>query len=137
MLIFNGPDEDWDLSLSPRDNENYESISCFTSEGKKTDYNKSLKYQLFANTVLTSVIGFVEHINEYNEAAIQDVEQISGYGLAYTGVGFVGFYKLQVKFGKPMEFVTKIELSSISSVLCRFYIRFFWGNILYCNNIIK
>ena len=51
------------------------------------------------------------HLNEYSEAAIEEVNELTGYGIAYTGMGHIGFYKLLMKFGEQMKFVTKIELN--------------------------
>ena len=82
-------------------------------KGKKLSHNHdSLLYQLFANIVLTCVSSFAKHIksNQYSEDFIVKVNKLSGYGIAYTGYGHFGFYKLTIRFGQPMEFVTKVPL---------------------------
>lgn len=35
--------------------------------------------------------------------------KLSGYSIAYTGMGYVGFYKFTMEFNKPTIFVTTIE----------------------------
>ena len=50
--------------------------------------NKQLKYQLYANTILACVETFVEHLPEYDKP-IKEIQQISGYGIAITGLGNV------------------------------------------------
>lgn len=108
MVICNEQDEyeDQDLSLSPRD------VSSFIIEGKQGDIDnkEKLKNHLFANIVLATVQTFVKHLDNHNEESIQEIQGISGYGIAITGSGKFGFYKLLMQFGKPMKFVTKIDL---------------------------
>jgi len=60
--------------------------------------------------VLSCVTNFIQKIDEYDEVFIQDVKCLSGYGIAYAGDGYVGFYKLEIDFSQPMCFVTKIAL---------------------------
>lgn len=70
----------------------------------------SLLYQLFANMILTGITSFVEKCGKVNDAFIRDVKVLSAYGIAYMGIGQVGFYKLQMKFGYPAKFVVKFPL---------------------------
>lgn len=110
LTIVNQADKvEPDPLLSPNDDK--ESISSLTIEGKKIGCdNKSLMYQLHANTILMCVSSFLNNCNEYEEAFIRDMEKLSAYGIGYTGLGQVGFYKLEIKFGHPMKFITKLEL---------------------------
>ena len=100
LVITNAQEED-DPSLSPREDGEY--ISSCTIEGKEADCksSESLLYQLFANMVLNCVTNFKNKCcnGEYDEVSIRNVKQLSGYGIVYTGMGHIGFYKLQIKFG--------------------------------------
>ena len=80
-------------------------------EGKKDScsYDK-LKYQLFANMVVASVAKFIDKLEEYDEMSIVTIDRITGYGIAYTGFGDVGFFKLEMKFGEQTKVITKCEL---------------------------
>jgi len=81
-------------------------------EGKRGDFDyEKLKYRLFANIMRTSITKFVNEIQDYDEAAIQKVTQITGYGIPFIGFGNIGFYKLQIEFGKQTKFITKIQLN--------------------------
>lgn len=133
LVITKGLDE-VDPSLSPI--EDGTCLSGVTIEGKKCDVDLNhLKYQLFANITLASITTFVKRIqqNDYNEATFQDIEQISGYGVAYTGAGHFGFYKMHIRFGEPVKFVTKIELkerSKVSAASCvDFSLDYFFGKL--------
>lgn len=108
MLLFTGQNEQ-DPSISPRTDD---VITGVTIEGKKGDCDSDdLTYQLFANTILTSISSFTQQINEYSEEFLENMEKLSGYSVAYTGSGYFGFYKLKIRFGCPMEFVEKVSLN--------------------------
>ena len=101
-----------DLSLSPK-NE-LEHISTMVIEGKKMDCNsEAIRNQLFANIILLCVTSFIDNLEKRKccESFIRKMDQLSAYGIAYTGRGHIGFYKLQMKFFRPMEFVTKVKLA--------------------------
>ena len=111
LLIYSQPEEKPDpFSISP--NKDKESIQALAVEGKKMDcVNKSIENQLFGNTILACVYNFVDNITEYDEEFIQNVAQLSAYGIAYTGSGKVGFFKLEIKFSYPMKMITKVKLT--------------------------
>ena len=93
--------------------KNDEDVIGLAIEGKRESHNHySLQYQLFTNIILTCVSTVIKHIknNQYSEDFIVEVNKLSGYGIAFTGYGHFGFYKLSIHFGQPMEFVTKIPL---------------------------
>ena len=100
----------------PSPKESTHHMSGFMVEGKKTEAtSRDLKYQLFADMVLNCVDNFVTNcINKYDEAFIQNVECVVGYGAPYTGSGHIGFYKLELKFGHTTKFVTKLKLEKYS-----------------------
>ena len=37
-------------------------------------------------------------------------DRITGYGIAYTGFGDMGFFKLEIKFDEQTKVITKCEL---------------------------
>lgn len=82
------------------------SIEC-----KKDAYpNNKLKYQLFANMMISAVTKFVQNLPFFTAKALKDLTTIEGYGIAYTGFGDVGSFKLIMKFGEPTRFTTKLKL---------------------------
>ena len=90
MIITNHQE---DPSVSPRNDSDHMSG---TVEGKKSDVEiTKLKYQLFANTIVNCVTSFTTRCKEkYDEDFIRRVNQLIGYGVAYSGAGHAGFYKL-------------------------------------------
>jgi len=93
-----------------------EHMSGLTVVKKSDAIIDSLKYQLFANTVLNSVGNFIYRCKneKYDEAFFQKVDKILGYGVAYTGMGQYGLYKLELQFGHAIKFVTKHKLRHYS-----------------------
>lgn len=129
-MIIISEEEARDLQLSPPGG----ATSSYIIEGKKGECDTDkLKYQLFANTVLTTVDNFVSQMDAYDEAYIQGVEKVSGYGVALTGMGFVGFYKVLMKFGEPMKFITKVRLNQrpqlSAACLVDFSLDYFFGKL--------
>lgn len=101
----------------PSPKESTHHMSGFTVEGKKTEVasRDHLKYQLFANMFLKCVDNFITNcINKYDEAFIRNVDCVVGYGAAYTGSGYIGFYKVELKFGHTTKFVVKLKLEEYS-----------------------
>lgn len=88
LLIYNQSAEK-EASLSP----NNEAILTYTIEGEKAD---DLRCQLFANTILVCVTNFVDNLYQCNKKIILELEQISAYAVGCTGLGQVGFYKLEI-----------------------------------------
>lgn len=89
-----------------------ESVSSLVIEGKKSDCNpSSLTNQLIANTILCCVAQFVTECKDkvHDETFLKNMMKLSGYSVSYTGVGHVGFYKLNIEFNKPISFVAKIQ----------------------------
>ena len=133
LVIYSGPDLSKDVTLSPT--EDTETISCLTIEGKKSDFtDESLLNQLIANTILTCITTFLKNCNQkYNASFIKDVTQISGYGVSYTGIESVGFYKLEIKFDKPIQFQAKFPLAEHqkphSPAIVDYALDFFMGKI--------
>jgi len=133
LVIYSGPEMSKDITQSPI--HNGETISDLTIEGIKTDesFNKLLG-QLYANTILTCVTTFLNKCEKkYDAAFIKDVKQISGYGIAYTGMGCVGFYKLQIGFDGIMEFQTKFPLAQYpqpqSAAIVDYALDYFMGKV--------
>ena len=88
------------------------SSMTMTVEGKRGEADcEKMKCQLLANMMLASITTFINEMPNYDEAAIQNLKQITGYGIPYTGFGDVGFYILQIEFGKNTKVVTKIQLN--------------------------
>ena len=122
-----------DLSLSPE--HDTESISSLIIEGEKSDRKPSLYNQLLANTILGVVTQFVTECQdkEYSDSFLRNLTELSGYSVAYTGMGHVGFYKLKMEFNKPMEFVAKIQPGMRSRPLSAAYVDYaldyFFGKI--------
>ena len=113
-MVINQLNEEAMLKLSPRDDETC--ISGFVIEGFELHH---LQHQLFADTVLTSIISFVKE-GKYSEATTLDVKRISGYGIAYTGSG-LRFYKVEIKFDNPMKFQLQHHpLAYAAAVYCDF-----------------
>ena len=46
---------------------------------------------------------------EWDANFLKKFTQLSGYSIAYTGMGYVGFYKLTMEFEKETIFVTKVD----------------------------
>ena len=49
-------------------------------------------------------------MESYDENYIRNVTQLKGYGVAYSGAGHAGLYKLEMTLNGGMTFVTKIGL---------------------------
>ena len=58
-----------------------------------------------------SVTEFIKEIEQFNEEDIRNVNQVTGYGIAYTRSGDVGFYKLEMKFGETTKIYTKVPIA--------------------------
>ena len=52
----------------------------------------------------SKIVTIAQHY--YSDEFILDVNKFSGYGIAYTGYGHVGFYNLSIQFDQPMKFTT-------------------------------
>ena len=48
---------------------------------------------------------------QFDEKGIVEVDTIIGYGMAYTGIGCIGFYKLKITFDDQTKIISKLELS--------------------------
>ena len=60
--------------------------------------------------IMASVAKFLDTLQKYDETNIIVVDRIAGYGMAYTGFGDVGFFKLEMKFGEQTKIITKCQL---------------------------
>ena len=85
-------------------------LASFTIEGKKDE--EKLKYQLWANVIVATVDSFIERIEDFTTENILGVEELRGYGMACTGSGVIGVYKVEMKFNDPSRFVTKIPIGT-------------------------
>ena len=85
-----------------------EAISSLVIEGKKSD---SVTKQVIANTILCCVTQFVAGCKKRERDAnfLKKCIQISSYGIAYTGMGYVSFCKLTMVFNKYTSFDSKIK----------------------------
>ena len=132
LVIYSGPELSEGLTLSPT--EDTETISGLT-KGKRIDCaDESLRCQLCANIILTCITTFVNKCKEkYDASFIKDVTQISGYGVAITGIGSVGFYKLKIKFDELMQFETKFPLAQHcqpeSAAIVDYALDYFMGKV--------
>lgn len=61
---------------------------------------------------IATVEKFVEAISVFTEQNILEVEKLIGYGIACTGNGIFGVYKLEMKFNECTRFVTKVEIGN-------------------------
>ena len=61
--------------------------------------------------VIASIMKFISTIPHLNGRGILEVDTIIGYGMAYTGIGCIGFYKLNMKFGGQTEIISKLDIS--------------------------
>ncbi|XP_065914961.1 uncharacterized protein [Dysidea avara] len=99
-----------ELSLSPVRSGTFTSTDL-SFEGEKDSVVKDkLKHQLWANMVVATVSKFVNALPSFNENSILKLDEITGYGVAYTGAGVVAFYKLELKFGKQTNIITKVKM---------------------------
>ena len=103
-------DEELDCKLSPVRKGTCK--STLSIEGKKDgcDHDK-LQHQLWANMVITSVTKFINRIPSFSEENILAVENFTGYGIAYTGCGDFGFFKLEMEFGKQTQIIAKFKIA--------------------------
>lgn len=71
----------------------------------------SLTNQLIANTIICSVEQLINECQgkEHDETFLKKMTKLSGYGVPYTGTGYVGFYKLTMEFNRPTMCVAKVE----------------------------
>ena len=70
--------------------------------------------------VVASVRKFIDKIQKYDEKSVVTVP-------AYTGFGDVGFFKLEMKFGKQTKVITKCETTAICRYIGGLFIGlFFW-----------
>ena len=57
-----------------------------------------------------AVTMFVESLSSFTKQDILQVQQISGYGVGCSGDRIFGVYKMEIKFGKKTNFVTKVDI---------------------------
>ena len=62
--------------------------------------------------ILIAVKRFKDSLELCTKEEILALKQLSGYGIACSGDGSYGVYKLEVRFGQYTVFVTKIELGA-------------------------
>ena len=86
-------------------------ILCIEGKKEFCDDDK-LKFQLWANMVVVSVTGFINRLPKFTDNDLLEVTQITGYGIACTGNGTTGVFKLSMEFGKFTKIYTKVELGN-------------------------
>jgi len=129
LVICNTREED--LSLSPV--HETESVSSLVIEGKLLSKKRTLTHQLIANTILCCVEQFVNGCKnkEHNETFLKKMMTLSGYGVPYTGEGYVGFYKLTMEFNKQTTFRAIVEPGiydrSTSAAYVDYALEYFFG----------
>ena len=109
-------------------------------EGKKGNVTEEkLKFQLWANMISLIVTNFIKTIersaiypdrqNVFTKDDIFKIKEFTGYGVACSGDGIVGVYKLEFKFNKFTSFVTKLPLGCrdrlVSANLMDFTIKYY------------
>ena len=105
---IDGITNDERLDLSPI----HSGTSTSTIEWKRGNFAlRKLKHQLWANMITASIMKFISTIPHLNERGILEVDTIIGYGMAYTGIGCIGFYELNMKFGGQTEIISKLDIS--------------------------
>lgn len=88
-------------------------LASLSVEGKKDNFDiETLKYQLWANMVIATVERFMMAISMFTKQNILVVKKLIGYGIACTGSGIVGIYKLEMEFNDCTQFVTKVEIGN-------------------------
>ena len=78
----------------PSHRKDGEYTSNYTIEGKKAECKSidSLRYQLFADMELNCVRSFIiKYYQEYSDVSIQNINQLSGYGIDTQVWGTLGF----------------------------------------------
>lgn len=86
-------------------------LASLCIEGKKESFNlEKLKYQLWANMIVLAVRKFEETLQSFTKKELLALKQLTGYGMACSGDGIFGAYKLKMGFDKATTFITKIEL---------------------------
>lgn len=109
-----------DVNVSPV-TSGLSKMSSLSVEGKTAYVDaEKLKFQLWANMISLMVTNFIKTIkqsaihphsqNVFTKDDIFKIKEFVGYGMACSGDGMVGVYKLEYKFGKYTSFVTKLEL---------------------------
>ena len=83
-----------------------------TVEGKKESCSiEKLKFQLWANMIVLAVGRFSESLELMTKLQLLDLAQLSGYGIACSGDGISGVFKLEIDMDKGQtRFVTKFPL---------------------------
>jgi len=61
--------------------------------------------------VIASVTKFINRIPSFSEENILAVENFTGYGIAFTGCGDFGFFKLEMEFGKQTQIIAKFKIA--------------------------
>jgi len=83
-------------------------------EGKKGDFSSdTLKHQLWANMIVATVGNFTDAIvsERFTKQDLLKVKNLAGYGIACTGIGRVGMYKLEMNLIKGCtKFITKVPI---------------------------
>ena len=72
-----------------------------------------LKYQLWANMFLLAVEMFEDNLELNTKESLTKLEQLLGYGMAYSGDGVTGAFKVEIPLIKGnTKFITKLELKA-------------------------
>ena len=94
-------------------------LASLSIEAKKGNPNSTkLRCQLWANMVILTVTNFMNAIcpdqssTKMSKTDLLRIKQVTGYGMACSGDGMVGAYKVEMKFDEITSFITKLELGS-------------------------
>lgn len=83
--------------------------------------------------VVASITKFIDKMHKYDEKSLVTVDRKIGYGIAYTGFGDVGFFKLEMQFGKQTKVITKCELQQrpqqYAAALVDYLLDYFFGKL--------
>ena len=87
-------------------------LVSFTLEGKRGNGNiEDLKFQLWANMFVITITKFKESLKFFDKKQLLELKQITGYGMACSGDGIVGVFKLEMDLIETeTTIVDKLEL---------------------------
>ena len=87
-------------------------LVSFTLEGKRGNGNtEDIKFQLWANMFVITITKFKESLRFFDKKQLLELKQITGYGMACSGDGIVGVFKLEMDLIETeTTIVDKLEL---------------------------
>ena len=91
-------------------------------ELKKYTSDDTYRYQLFANMIVKSVNDFVQSLNKAKGKEILETPLLQTYGMACSGTGLFGFFKIEMCFNESINIITKLPLQQRSVMACAYLI---------------